>query len=91
MNRLMRGAGVLALLMFGLACGSGATEESAMPTLNRESHSPAAHIVCTHEDGCGKGFICLGGLRCAQLCKKDSDCPSGQSCSGSVNGQRFCQ
>lgn len=92
MNRLLRRMGVLSVLVLGVACGGGATTESAMPPVDLASHDPAAHIVCTHEDGCGKGFICLGGLRCAQLCKKDSDCSTaGQTCSGTVNNQHFCQ
>jgi Cys-rich repeat protein len=90
MNRSIRGVAVLAFLVVGLACGGGARDE-AMPSVDLASHDPAAHIVCTREDGCGKGFICLGGLRCAQLCKKNSDCPTGQTCSGNVNGQHFCQ
>ena len=91
MNRLLRRMGVLSLLVLGVACGGGAIDESAMQPVDLASHSPAAHIVCTHEDGCGKGFICLGGIRCAQLCRKDSNCPTGQTCSGTVNGQNFCQ
>jgi hypothetical protein len=90
MNRSLRGLAVLAFLVLGVACGGGATD-TAMQPVDLASHQPAAHIVCTHEDGCGKGFICLGGLRCAQLCKKDASCPSGQTCSGTVNGQNFCQ
>ena len=91
MNRLLRRMGVIAFVVLGVACGGGAIDESALPPVDLASHSPAAHIVCTREDGCGKGFICLGGIRCAQLCKKDADCPTGQACSGTVNGQKFCQ
>ena len=55
------------------------------------SHSPAAHIVCTSEDPCGKGYICLSGIRCAKLCNSDSDCPTGQACTGQTHGKKFCQ
>ena len=90
MNRSIGGIAVLAFLVLGVACGGGAQDEAAT-AVDLASRDPAAHIVCTQEDGCGKGFICLGGLRCAQLCKKDADCPTGQTCSGTVNRQHFCQ
>ena len=39
-------------------------------------------------EGQSSDFCCI---RCAQLCKKDADCPTPQTCSGTVNGQKFCQ
>src|SRR5262245_13035972 len=57
--RLLRGAGVLAVMLLGLACGGGATDEGAAAPVDLMSHSPAAHIVCSNEDPCSKGFICL--------------------------------
>jgi len=86
---LMRGMGVLALLMLGLGCGSGATDEAASSAI--ESQTRAAHIVCSREDPCPKGTICLSGIRCAKTCNKDSDCPTGQACTGQINGKHFCQ
>jgi Cys-rich repeat protein len=91
MNRVLRSAGVLAVMLLAIGCGGGTTEEPAAPSIDLASHSPAAHIVCDAEDPCPKGFICLGHIRCAQVCKSDSDCPSGQLCSGSINGKKFCQ
>jgi hypothetical protein len=89
--RLLRGAGVLAVMLLGLACGGGATDEGNAAPVDLMSHSPAAHIVCSNEDPCGKGYICLSGIRCAQLCKHDSDCPTGQACTGQTGGKSFCQ
>ena len=89
--RLLRGAGVLAVMLLGLGCGSGAMDESAASSVDLASHSPAAHIVCSAEDPCGKGYICLSGIRCAKVCKNDSDCPTGQFCTGQLNGKKFCQ
>jgi hypothetical protein len=86
---LLRGMGVFAFLMLGLACGSGATDQAASSGF--ESQTQAAHIVCSREDPCPKGTICLSGIRCATLCNKDSDCPTGQTCSGAVNGKHFCK
>lgn len=60
-------------------------------TVDLASHSPAAAIVCTGEDPCPKGYICLSGTRCAKTCHHDSDCPSGQACTGQRNGKKFCQ
>jgi hypothetical protein len=90
-TRLLRSGGVLAVMLLGLACGGGSTEENAMPVVDLASHSPAAHIVCSAEDPCGKGFICLSGIRCAKVCKNDGDCPSGQFCTGQAQGKKFCQ
>ena len=89
--RLLRGVGVLAVMLLGLACGGGSMDEAAAPPVNLMSHSPGAHIVCSSEDPCGKGFICLSGIRCAKVCKHDSDCPTGQACTGQTQGKRFCQ
>jgi hypothetical protein len=89
--RLLRGAGVLAVMLLGLACGGGSTDEATAAPVDLMSHSPAAHIVCSNEDPCPKGFICLGHIRCAQLCKNDGDCPTGQTCSGQTQGKKFCQ
>lgn len=91
MTRLLRGVGVLGLVLLGLGCGGGATEEAGMAPVDVASHQPAAHIVCSREDPCGKGFICLGGIRCAKVCKTDTDCPTGQLCTGSIGGKKFCQ
>ena len=90
-TRLLRGAGVLAVMLLGLACGSGSMDEAAAPAVDLASHAPAAHIVCTSEDPCPKGYICLSGIRCAKTCRNDSDCPSGQFCTGQLNGKKFCQ
>ena len=91
MNRVLRSAGVLAVMLLAIGCGGGTTEEPAAPSIDLASHSPAAHIVCDAEDPCPKGFICLGHIRCAQLCKNDSDCPTGQACTGQTGGKKFCQ
>jgi hypothetical protein len=89
--RLLRGAGVLAVMLLGLACGSGATDEDAATPVDLTSRSGAAHIVCSGEDPCGKGYICLSGIRCAKVCKQDADCPTGQACTGQTQGKHFCQ
>ena len=91
MKRLLRSAGVLAVVLLGIGCGGGSMEEPSTPTVDLASHQPAAHIVCDAEDPCPKGFICLGHIRCAQECKHDSDCPTGQACTGQTGGKRFCQ
>jgi hypothetical protein len=91
MNRLLRSAGVLAVVLLGIGCGGGSMEEPSTPAVDLASHQPAAHIVCDAEDPCPKGFICLGHIRCAQLCKNDSDCPTGQACTGQTGGKKFCQ
>ncbi len=92
MTRLMRSGGVLVLMLLGLACGGGSMDEPTDVTaVDLASHSPAAHIVCDAEDPCGKGYICLGHIRCAKLCKVDSDCPTGQACTGQTGGKKFCQ
>jgi hypothetical protein len=89
-THLLRSAGVLAVLLLGLACGGGAMEEPAT-AVDLASHSPAAAIVCSGEDPCPKGYICLSGTRCAKTCHHDDDCPSGQACTGQRNGKKFCQ
>ena len=89
--RLLREAGVLAVMLLGLACGSGATDENAASPVDLTSRSPAAHIVCSNEDPCAKGYICLSHIRCAKVCKNDSDCPTGQLCTGHTQGKNFCQ
>jgi len=91
MNRLLRSAGVLAVVLLGIACGGGSMEEPSTPAIDLASHQPAAHIVCSAEDPCGKGYICLSGIRCAKTCNSDSDCPAGQLCTGQTKGKRFCQ
>ncbi len=92
MARLLRGVGVLAVVLLGIGCGGGATtEDPAMAGIDLASHQPAAHIVCSSEDPCGKGYICLSGIRCAKVCKADSDCPTGQFCTGVINGKKFCK
>lgn len=89
--RLLRAPAVLAVMVLGLACGSGSTDEAAASPVDLMSHSPAAHIVCSSEDPCPKGFICLGHIRCAKVCKNDADCPTGQLCTGQTQGKKFCQ
>ncbi|HZJ54900.1 MAG TPA: hypothetical protein VFD38_12240 [Myxococcaceae bacterium] len=86
--------GALTLLLLGPACGGGSTDQTdqtAISPVDLASHSPAAAIVCTGEDPCPKGYICLSGTRCAKTCHRDSDCPSGQACTGQRNGKKFCQ
>jgi hypothetical protein len=90
-NHLLRSGGVLAVMLFGIACGGGATPEQATTDVDLASHSPAAHIVCSAEDPCGKGFICISHIRCAKVCKADSDCPTGQACTGQLQGKKYCQ
>jgi hypothetical protein len=89
----MRSGGVLVVMLLGLACGGGSMQEEPtdVTAVDLASHSPAAHIVCDAEDPCGKGYICLGHIRCAKVCKTDSDCPTGQACSGQTGGKKFCQ
>jgi hypothetical protein len=93
MTRLMRSGGVLVVMLLGLACGGGSMQEEStdVTAVDLASHSPAAHIVCDAEDPCAKGYICLGHIRCAKLCKSDSDCPTGQACTGQTGGKKFCQ
>jgi len=88
MKRLL---GVLAVVLLGLGCGGGSTDEASAAPVDLASHQPAAHIVCSNEDPCGKGYICLSGTRCAKTCNGDSDCPTGQTCSGQIKGKKFCQ
>jgi hypothetical protein len=80
---------VVSFLGAGLGCGGGSTDATALPELM--TRDPAAHIVCGREDPCPKGSICLSGVRCAKLCKSTADCPTGQACTGSLNGRSFCQ
>jgi hypothetical protein len=89
----MRSGGVLVVMLLGLACGGGSMQDEPtdVTAVDLASHSPAAHIVCDAEDPCGKGYICLGHIRCAKLCKVDSDCPTGQACTGQTGGKKFCQ
>jgi hypothetical protein len=89
-TRLIRSGGVLAVMLLGLGCGGGAMQEPT-DAVDLASHSPAAHIVCSNEDPCGKGYICLSGIRCAKTCNSDSDCPTGQACTGQTHGKKFCQ
>ena len=89
--RMLRGAGVLAVMLLGLGCGGGASDEGAAAPVDLMSHSPAAHIVCSAEDPCGKGYICVSHIRCAKVCKTDGDCPTGQFCTGQRQGKKFCQ
>ena len=81
------------VMLLGLACGGGSMQDEPtdVTAVDLASHSPAAHIVCDAEDPCGKGYICLGHIRCAKLCKTDSDCPTGQACTGQTGGKQFCQ
>ncbi|HET9035425.1 MAG TPA: hypothetical protein VFN45_04445 [Myxococcaceae bacterium] len=90
-TRLLRMGAVLTVALLGLACGGGSMDEPAAAAVDLASHSPAAAIVCTGEDPCPKGYICLSGTRCAKTCHHDSDCPSGQACTGQRNGRKFCQ
>lgn len=91
MTRLMRSGGVLVVMLLGLACGGGSMEEPAVTAEDLGSHSSAAHIVCSNEDPCGKGYLCVSHIRCAKLCKSDGDCPTGQVCTGQLQGKKFCQ
>ncbi|HVP59147.1 MAG TPA: hypothetical protein VMT11_01155 [Myxococcaceae bacterium] len=91
MTRLLRGVGVLAFLVLGVACGGGSMDGAATPAVDLASHQPAAHIVCDAEDPCPKGFLCISHLRCAKTCTTNSDCPTGQTCSGSLGGKTYCR
>lgn len=91
MDRMLRRFLVVAPLLIGLGCGSGAsTESTAAPEAEVMTHDPAAHIVCSREDPCPKGTVCVGGIRCATICKQDSDCPNGQTCRGQIGKTKFC-
>jgi len=88
MKRLL---GVLAVMLLGLGCGGGAMDEASMSPVDLASHQPAAHIVCTAEDPCPQGYLCVSHIRCAKICKADGDCPAGQTCSGSLGGKKYCR
>jgi len=92
MTRMLRSSLVLAFVVVGIGCGGGSasTDENAAPSLELSSREPAAHIVCSHEDPCPKGTICVRGIRCAVVCNANSDCPTGQTCSGNLGGKKFC-
>jgi len=88
----MRSGGVLVVMLLGLAWGGGSMEEPTDVTaVDLGSHSSAAHIVCSNEDPCGKGYLCVSHIRCAKLCRNDGDCPTGQACTGQLQGKKFCQ
>lgn len=89
MSRFLRNVMVVAFLGAGVGCGGGSMDATGEPELM--TRDPAAHIVCGREDPCPKGSICLSGIRCAKICKHDADCPTGQACTGTLNGKNFCQ
>jgi hypothetical protein len=87
--RLIRGLSLgVVLAVAGLGCGQAMEPEGMLePETGMTQMESSAHIVCSAEDPCPKGYLCISRIKCAPVCNTTADCAAGKTCTQVASGK----